>query len=392
MSSNKLTNLWWFRMMAIALFLFNSLLNAQTRPEKMVKHQAGIILEEFLFMEADFPSCHSATIVELPNKELLCTYFGGTYERHPDVEIRLQRKKLDGTWTSPISVADGVQPDGERFPTWNPVLFQPRGEDLVLYFKVGPSPKEWWGEFITSNDNGHTWSKPQRLEGELLGPIKNKPIQLLDGTILSGSSNENGGWKAHLERSTDGGRSWSFIGPLNDGKKMAAIQPTLLTHTDGSIQMLSRTNTNGAERITETWSKDGGLTWSEMTWTTLPNNNSGLDGVTLKDGRHLLVYNHSTREQEGMGHKGRGVLNLAISKDGKKWDAALMLDYIDEPEKQYSYPSIIQTSDGLVHIVYTWHRERIKHVVVDPDQLITFPIVDGQWPFKDIPLVTSTEQ
>src|SRR5690606_7439234 len=105
----------------------------------------------------------------------------------------------------------------------------------------------------------------------------------------------------------------------------------------------------------------------------------------------LPIY-HSTRDQEGMGHKGRGVLNLALSKDGKVWEAALILDYIDEPEKQYSYPSIIQTSDGLVHIVYTWHRERIKHVVVDPNQLVTFPIIDGQWPLEDIPLVVSTEQ
>src|SRR5690606_12698242 len=104
---------------------------------------------------------------------------------------------------------------------------------------------------------------------------------------------------------------------------MAAIQPTMLTHADGSIQMLSRTNTSGEERSTETWSCDGGLTWSAMRWTTLPNNNSRLDAVTLQDGRHLLIYNHATREQEGMGHKGRGVLNLAVSKDGKTWEAAL---------------------------------------------------------------------
>lgn len=392
MTQNKFTTLQRFRLVVIGLLFFNGLLSAQTQSEKEIKHRAGIVLEEFLFTKAEFPSCHSATIVELPNRELLCTYFGGTYERHPDVEIRLQRKKLDGTWSPPVSVAHGIQPDGERFPTWNPVLFQPRGGDLMLYYKVGPSPKEWWGEFITSKDYGHTWSQPQRLEGNLLGPIKNKPIQLSDGTLLSGSSDESDGWKVHVERSTDGGKSWSFIGPLNDGKKMAAIQPALLTHVDGSIQMLSRTNTSGEERITETWSRDGGLTWSAMSWTTLPNNNSGLDAVTLQDGRHLLIYNHATREQEGMGHKGRGVLNLAVSKDGKTWEAALMLDYIDEPEKQYSYPSIIQTTDGLVHIVYTWHRERIKHVVVDPNQLETFPIVDGKWPYEHIPLVLSTEQ
>jgi predicted neuraminidase len=368
-------------------FLFASDADTDPRPQK-----PGVILEEFLYKKAGFPSCHSATIIELDNGDLLCTYFGGTYERHPDVEIRLSRKKKGGEWSAPVSVANGVQAVGKRVPTWNPVLFQPAGGDLMLFYKVGPSPKEWWGEVKISKDNGYTWSKARRLEGKILGPVKNKPIQLANGVILSGSSSEANGWQAHIERSTDGGKTWSFIGPLNDGKKMRAIQPALLTHANGSLQMLCRTSNSNSEYISETWSNDEGLTWSEMTATALPNNNSGIDAVTLKDGRHLLIYNHATRNQKGMGHKGRGVINLAVSKDGKSWEAALVLDYIDQPEKQYSYPSIIQTSDGLVHIVYTWHRERIKHVVVDPAKLVTYPIVNGQWPYDKIPLVLSTEQ
>ncbi|GAB3417067.1 exo-alpha-sialidase [Niabella aquatica] len=352
----------------------------------------GVILEEFLYKKADFPSCHSATIIELDNGDLLCTYFGGTYERHPDVEIKLSRKKKGGEWSAPVSIANGVQAVGKRLPTWNPVLFQPAGRDLMLFYKVGPSPKEWWGEVKISKDNGYTWSEAKKLDGNILGPIKNKPVQLENGVILSGSSSEANGWQAHIERSTDGGKTWSFIGPLNDGKKMRAIQPTLLTHADGSIQMLCRTSNSNNEYISETWSGDGGLTWSEMKATILPNNNSGIDAVTLKDGRHLLIYNHATRDQKGTGHKGRGIINLAVSKDGKSWEAALVLDYMDQPEKQYSYPSIIQTSDGLVHIVYTWHRERIKHVVIDPAQLITYPMANGQWPYDKIPLVLSTEQ
>jgi predicted neuraminidase len=126
--------------------------------------------------------------------------------------------------------------------------------------------------------------------------------------------------------------------------------------------------------------------------TGLPNNNSGLDAVTLKDGRQMLVYNHATRDQKERGHNGRGIINVAVSKDGNNWEAALILDYMADSSKQYSYPSIIQTSDGLVHIVYTWHRTRIKHVVIDPNKLQTFPIKDGQWPFDKIPLVTSREE
>ena len=83
-----------------------------------------------------------------------------------------------------------------------------------------------------------------------------------------------------------------------------------------------------------------------------------------------------------MGHKGRGILNVALSRDGAQWEAALVLDYLDQPNRQFSYPSAIQSRDGLVHIVYTWHRERIKHVVLDPARLQTTPMPRGEWPTK----------
>jgi alpha-L-rhamnosidase len=109
----------------------------------------------------------------------------------------------------------------------------------------------------------------------------------------------------------------------------------------------------------------------------LPNNNSGTDAVSLKDGRQLLVYNH-VLPPEGQPKGLRTPLNVAVSKDGKNWEAALVLE--DSPISQYSYPAVIQTSDGLVHIVYTWRRERIKHVVVDPKKLKTEKIRNGIWP------------
>jgi len=122
---------------------------------------------------------------------------------------------------------------------------------------------------------------------------------------------------------------------------------------------------------------DNGVTWSPLVKTDLPNNNSGTDAVTLKDGRQLLVYNHVLppgKEVKGA----RTPLNVAISPDGKKWYAALILE--DSPISQYSYPAVIQTSDGLVHFVYTWRRQRIKHVVVDPSKLKLVEIKNGEWP------------
>ena len=80
--------------------------------------------------------------------------------------------------------------------------------------------------------------------------------------------------------------------------------------------------------------------------------------MTLADGRFLLVYNHTP--------KGRTPLNVALSKDGIDWKPALVLE--NEPG-EFSYPAVIQARDGLVHITYTWQRQRIRHVVVDPAKL-----------------------
>jgi hypothetical protein len=81
---------------------------------------------------------------------------------------------------------------------------------------------------------------------------------------------------------------------------------------------------------------------------------------------------------------------VAVSNDGINWDAATVLEY-RTGSVQYSYPAVIQTKDGLVHITYSWHRKRIKHVVLDPDKFKTYPIVDGQWPKDKMPWVTSVE-
>ena len=114
-----------------------------------------------------------------------------------------------------------------------------------------------------------------------------------------------------------------------------------------------------------------------MAATGMPNNNSGTDAVTLHDGCQLLVYNH-VKTPPGLSKGARTPLNVAVSQDGKQWYAVLVLE--DSPVSQYSYPSVIQSSDGMVHIVYTWRRERIKYVKVDPSKLKEVKIVDGVWP------------
>ena len=101
--------------------------------------------------------------------------------------------------------------------------------------------------------------------------------------------------------------------------------------------------------------------------------------MTLKDGRQLLVYNHTVRSGESP--RRREMLNVALSQDGAEWKAAMVLEY--EPGSEFSYPAVIQTSDGAVHITYTWKRRRVKHVVLDPAKLVLRNIRNGQWPARD---------
>jgi len=215
----------------------------------------------------------------------------------------------------------------------------------------------------TSDDGGRTWSEPRRLPDGILGPIKNKPVQLADGTILAASSTESESepsrWQVHFERSRDGGKTWTATAPLNDGVTIAAIQPSVLFlgGSGGKLLAVGRTRQG---KVFSTSSDDAGKTWSALSLIDgLPNPNAGIDAVTLADGRQLLVYNPVPR--------GRTPLAVAVSRDGRTWTKVLTLE--DQPG-EYSYPAVIQTSDGLVHVSYTWKRERVKHVVLDPTKLV----------------------
>lgn len=335
----------------------------------------GIIADEFICEKPSFPESHASTIAETKEGSIIASWFGGTKERNPDVCIWTSHY-ISGKWSEPRNVANGIVNDTLRYACWNPVLYQVPNGELQLYYKVGPNVGGWVGKVITSNDGGYSWSEPKDLPEGFIGPVKNKPVLLKNGLLVCPSSTEGGAWRTHLEVTKDFGKTWSKIGPINEGKSIHTIQPSVITYPDGKLQLLCRTQ---ERTIAQSWSTDNGKTWSEFTPTMLPNNNSGTDAVTLQDGRQLLVYNHVLPNDTLKKGKGlRTPLNVAISEDGKVWYAALVLE--DSPISQYSYPSVIQSSDGLVHIVYTWRRKAIKHVVVDPSKLVLSKIENMEWP------------
>ncbi len=331
----------------------------------------GFVKEEFIYNEASFPQCHASTIAET-DRGLVAAWFGGTKEKDPDVGI--WTSYFDGgEWSKPAEQANGIQHEGKRHPCWNPVLWQAPGDGLTyLFFKVGPDPQTWWGEVMVSYDDGRSFRDRRRLPEGIDGPVRGKPLLLPNGTLLCPSSTEHDNdWRFHFEILTDLskpelGPSWQRFEP--ETQPYQVIQPTVLTLADGSLRTLYRSKN---KRIIANRSTDGGKTWSELEETNLPNNNSGVEGLTLADGRHLLLYNHLGGDRaDGWGK--RNVLNLAVSKDGIIWEAVA---FIEKEEKgEFSYPAMIQTQDGLVHMTYTWNRKKVKHVIIDPIKIKAEPI------------------
>ena len=369
------------------------------------EERESIVTDEFLYNETSFPECHGSTIAEMPDGSLVASFFGGTKERNPDCCIWVCRKpKGADSWTEPVIAADGVfalddpyirqaglsgidstttaataGPVGPHFKgdikaarrkaCWNPVLFHvPGTNELLLFFKIGSKVGDWTGWLTRSTDGGITWSEREPLPDGILGPIKNKP-EYINGRLLCPSSREGHGWRAVMEYTDDMGKTWHSTGflPTDSGymtreltrlQPLYSIQPSILRHPDGRLQILCRSRNS---YLTTSWSDDNGSTWSHMTLSDVPNDKSGTDAVTLSDGRHALVYNDFAT-LPGTPKGPRSPLNVAISTDGINWQRILTLE--DSPVSQYSYPSIIQGKDGTLHIVYTWRRQRIKHVAV----------------------------
>jgi len=308
--------------------------------------------EEIVFNKPPFRSAHASTIEQLTPTKFIAASFAGTGEGNKDVCIWTSTFEK-GVWSTPRNVANGIINDTLRHPCWNPVLFKEKSGKLFLFYKVGPTPSAWWGMLMTSTDDGKTWSKPEKLPEGIIGPVKNKPVQLANGTILAPSSLETkeANWKVHIEKSTDGGKTWQFI-TIDPKSEFSAIQPSILIHPDNKLQILCRSK-NGV--LVQAFSEDNRNTWGPLTKTDLPNPSSGTDAVTLKNGMHVLVYNPIAR--------GRNKLNVAISKDGIKWSDAAILENQDRGE--FSYPAVIQAKDGKIHVTYTYNRRNIKHTVLE---------------------------
>ncbi|HLP15381.1 MAG TPA: sialidase family protein [Bacteroidota bacterium] len=320
---------------------------------------AGVIIKAAtIFPEGTFNACHASTIVELDRERYLAAWFAGSYEGANDVGIWIATSTKDG-WTAPIEAATGIDSTGKRLPCWNPVLFKTKNHMLYLFYKVGVNPREWRGMVIRSSDDGRHWTVPEALPTGFLGPIKNKPLQLDDGSLLCPSSVESideKKWTVHLEITNEALTTWKRI-DIEADDSVGVIQPSIVRHKDGRLQMLCRSRQN---MIYQTWSRDNGDHWDRLSATSLPNPNSGIDAAALDNGSIVLVYNPLEHGKDWV--IGRNILTVAVSKDGEHWNDVCRLE--NEKDGEFSYPAVIQASDSTIHITYTANRKTIRYVVL----------------------------
>ena len=281
---------------------------------------------------------------------MVVAWFAGSRESDPDVAI-YGSSYVQGQWRPPAPWSKV-----NDLAHWNPVLFQPPGGPLTLFFKVGADCAEWQTYVCHSVDGGTSWGEAYELvPGDVggRGPTKNKPIVLANGSILAPASLERGGrWRAFIDRSIDGGTTWVASPEIPADKAevpgRGEIQPTLWESAPGYVHLLARSSSSF---ICRSDSSDGGRQWSAFRKTALPNNNSGIDLARQADGRLMLAYNPVAGDWGA-----RTPLSLATSTDnGLNWHHLLDLE---TGPGEYSYPAVIATPAGFAG-TYTWKRESI---------------------------------
>ncbi|MDX2154363.1 MAG: exo-alpha-sialidase [Bryobacteraceae bacterium] len=348
---------------------------------------------------------HSSSIVELPNGDLLVCWFHGSGERTAD-DVRIEGAR----WSAKKKAWGGrfLLGDTPGFPDTNPTMFIDRKQRLWLFWpailanewesalmkyrisedyqqeegpprwsfadnllvipkNLGPRITEAMGDAVKRPGPGRIWHArlqvmaDDKLSSRLGWFTRTHPVQLPSGRILVPMYSD--GFSMGLVAiSDDDGATWSASEPIVG---YGNIQPSLMRRRDGSIVAYMRDNGPPPKRIAVSESKDDGVTWTPADDSDLPNPGASVEGVVLRDGRWLLVYNDTER--------GRQSLAVSLSDDeGKTWKWTRHLERDDRTDRPgaFHYPSVIQARDGSVHVTYSYFlnhlpegagRKSIKH-------------------------------
>jgi predicted neuraminidase len=354
---------------------------------------------------------HASFLMPLPGGDLGCVWFGGTQEGVPDISVYFSRLVPGAErWSDPLRLSD----DPTRSEQ-NPLLFPlPDGRLWLLWTaQISGNQDTAIVRRRISEDGGRSWGPIETLFDEQpgFGTFIRSPIVALDNgdwllPIWRCTKPPSGAWTGDLDTSsvmisTDQGLSWTeHAVPGSTGY----VHMSIVDLRNGHLVAFFRSR--WADWIYASRSADGGHTWTEPASTELPNNNSSIQAARLANGHIALVFNDSSAADatgrrlslyDDIGGEEdpapaappatgrsafwgapRAPMTLAISEDeGQTWPYRRNLEVgdgycmtnnsKDRLNREFSYPSICQTPDGLLHISYTYWRQAIKYVRLTED-------------------------
>ena len=310
------------------------------------------------------PNHHASSIIEAANGDLLVTWYGGSYESSDDEALFMaRRKKGQHTWETPVMLLRDF-----KAPVGNAVIFSDqRGRVWIVWGRLEAKQPllahTGWERtrllYRISDDNGYTWSDNKLFPMDTTGWLpRNLAIKLSTGELIVPLSDErNDKDLSFFVITKDSGTTWVRSSNIPNAQSQGE-QPTVAQRKDGSLLAFLRTG----PRLLQSESFDRGMTWSPAKLTDFKNPDAAISLCSLKNGNLILAWNNQER--------GRSPLHIARSTDsGKTWSTPLMLE---SNPGEYSYPSVFQASDGLIHVIYTYRRYSIKHVVFNEDWLYRY--------------------
>lgn len=390
------------------LLLFMLLFSVVTVYARQENGGHFIVKKELIF-PPQVEHTHASSLVELPNGDFLVVWFQGSGERSAD-DVRIMGSRLQkngNNWEKPFVMADTP-----GLPDCNPVLFLNSQNKLFLvwiavqgnrwegsvlrtrtttnYNKPGAPVWEWQdnillkpgGEFVEEIEKKfsempklqHGWAGYAPLYDEMIieaskNPVyrsigwmtRIKPLVLENGRIILPLYSD--GYNLSIcAISDDDGETWRPSKPIVG---RGPIQPALAEKRNGDLVAYMRDSGDAPPRVHKSVSKDEGESWSYTEKTDIPNTAS-VELLVLQDGRWAFAGNDI--------EDGRYRMVLMLSDDeGESWKRKEYLENDPGQKESYSYPCLIQTSDGLLHITYSSRtietQKSIRHVVVDPGKI-----------------------
>lgn len=321
--------------------------------------------ESFINDEIADIQCHASSITSAGKDRMVSVWYAGSREGAKDVA--LYRSFLDekkNSWSSAEVLINRENSSGElkRYvkKIGNPVIFSDKKDRLYLFYST-VSIGGWSGASVNykvSLDRGVTWTASRKM---VLSPflnltnnVKNKGIVLDDGSIVLPVYHEF--IKKYSQMIRVRPDTYEVTYKIKKATyEHKAIQPSILPADEkGLVAFFRNMDRDEKKYILMAESNDLGNTWTGLQSTTLPHPNSGFDMIRLRNGTYLGAINKSFDNRDN--------LTLVISSDrGRTWKDLKVIE--NNPDNEYSYPSISRSEGGLYHMTYTYERKRVKHVV-----------------------------